>query len=51
MSQEKLARQSDVSTSTVTRLERDLHTPNQHTLIRLAKALDVKPASLWRDVA
>jgi transcriptional regulator with XRE-family HTH domain len=45
-SQESLAFAADISVSTLSRLERDLHTPELATLQRLAAALGVSLSEL-----
>jgi transcriptional regulator with XRE-family HTH domain len=45
-SQEDLAHEAGISTSTLSRIERGLHQPSLPTLRKIAAALDVSPASL-----
>jgi transcriptional regulator with XRE-family HTH domain len=46
MSQEALAFASNVTASTLSRIERGLHHPTLSTLTRIAQALGVPPAEL-----
>jgi transcriptional regulator with XRE-family HTH domain len=50
MSQEELAYEADMHRTALSRLETCERAPEFRTLIRLARALDVTPASLLRGV-
>jgi transcriptional regulator with XRE-family HTH domain len=50
MSQEALAEEADMHRTALSRLETRERAPEFRTLVRLARALDVTPASLLRGV-
>lgn len=49
MSQEDLARAAGTTTSTVTRMEREVHEPYSNTSAKIANALDVPLDSLFTE--
>lgn len=50
VSQDELARLSGVDRSAISNYERGTREPNLRTIVRLARALDVAPALLLRDL-
>jgi transcriptional regulator with XRE-family HTH domain len=50
VSQDDLARHSGVDRSAISNYERGRREPNLRTIVKLARALDVAPASLLRDL-
>jgi transcriptional regulator with XRE-family HTH domain len=46
LSKAQLAKLTDVTEATISRLERGLHTPQERTIVDLARALDVSPEYL-----
>jgi transcriptional regulator with XRE-family HTH domain len=50
LTQEQLGARADMDLSAVSRLERGHRNPRLDTLVRIAKALDVPPATLLEDV-
>jgi transcriptional regulator with XRE-family HTH domain len=51
LSQEALAASADLHRTEVSLLERGRREPRLSTIVRLARALDVKPAALLRNIA
>ncbi|MGN6373767.1 MAG: helix-turn-helix domain-containing protein [Solirubrobacteraceae bacterium] len=50
VSQDDLAQRSGVDRSAISNYERGRREPNLRTIVKLARALDVEPASLLRDL-
>lgn len=50
LKQEEIALETGMARSHVSQLERGIVAPSIHSLLRLAKALDVEPAAFLRDV-
>jgi transcriptional regulator with XRE-family HTH domain len=49
-SQDDLAERSGVDRSAISNYERGRREPNLRTIVKLARALEVEPASLLRDL-
>lgn len=50
VSQDDLARRSGVDRSAISNYERGMREPNLRTIVKLARALDISPSSLLRDL-
>lgn len=50
VSQDDLAQRSGVDRSAISNYERGRREPNLRTIVKLARALDIEPASLLRDL-
>jgi transcriptional regulator with XRE-family HTH domain len=48
-SQERLAREAGVTTGTINKAERGLHTPTIMTQYKIARALGVEPSDIWPE--